>query len=110
MDRSIPWEASIVVLSKLKSFLHFAEPQGTLQCSLLLVLRQMNPVHVITFCIYKISFSIILLGKATYSKGSLSFMFSRQPLVCICVLPHTCHKPCPSYPTWVDRLTVLSVM
>ena len=59
----------------------------------LLILQQINPAHCLPN--YWMYFLILF-----FSWWYLSFRFPQQTLVCISLLHHTCHIPCPSHRPW----------
>jgi len=67
-----------------------------------LILSQINAVHVTPSYFIMIHFTLILLSTSKLSKLSLSYMFPHQNLVCIPLLLHTCHMLRPSRPPWFD--------
>ena len=52
---------------------------------------------------FKVDLNIVLPSTSRSSKCNRSFTFPHQSSACIYVIPHSCHLPSPSYPTWFDH-------
>jgi len=67
------------------------------------ILSQINPVHALISCFFKIHSSVILPSTPRSSKWSLIFKFPDQNFVCMSHLSHTCNILLPSHPPWFDH-------
>jgi hypothetical protein len=76
------------------------EPEGSSPCSheppLVLILSEMNRIHILTHYLLNIHLSIIL-STTWFIKWSLSFRFSCQHFVFISHIYHACCMPRPSH-------------
>jgi hypothetical protein len=62
------------------------------------ILSQINPIHTIPSCLSKIHFNIVYPPTSWSSQWSLSFWLSHLYSICIPLLRHSYHMPCPSHP------------
>ena len=67
------------------------------------ILSQLDPVYAPTSYFLKIHLNVILPSMPGSPKWSLSFRFPHQNPVYASPLPHTCHMPRPSHPSWFDH-------
>ena len=67
------------------------------------VLSHINPVCALLANFFKIQFNSVLAFVNRPVRWPLSFRFSHQHPVRIFLLPHACHVPCPSHPSWFDQ-------
>jgi hypothetical protein len=83
---------------------HFMQPEGSLPCSLVPILSQIEPVHTTRSYLSKIHFIIVHPPTSWSSQWSLPFRLSHQYPMCIFLLPYSCYIPCSSNPnsnyTW----------
>jgi hypothetical protein len=70
---------------------------------LILILSQINPIHIILFYTSKIHFNIVYPHTFWSSQWSPSFRLSHQYPIRIPRLPHSCSMSCPSHPPWLDH-------
>jgi hypothetical protein len=90
MERSPSWKAAPCMWWNPNVHYHAYEIP-----TFLLILSQMNPVHVLPVCFFKIDFRIILPCNVCLSLPShfSNSGVSHQNSVRIYCLPHTCHMP-----------------
>jgi hypothetical protein len=67
---------------------------------------QLIPVHIFTFCLFKIRFNVILPSVSSFPKWFLPFRFF-WPKICISPLSHACYMPCHYHSLWLDHPNVI---
>jgi hypothetical protein len=92
-----PFLRSYQLCSYLRTSQYFIEPEGSLQCSLVHVQCQINPIHTIPSNLPEIHFNIV--HPPTSFKWSLSIWLSHQYPTCIPPLPNSCYIPCTAHPS-----------
>jgi hypothetical protein len=96
-----PFSRSRHSLSHSRISQHFMEPEGSLPCSeepSFSPCHEPNESDPYRPILSEIHFNVILPPTSRHSYWSLSFWISHQHPICIPLLRHSCHMPCPSHP------------
>jgi hypothetical protein len=97
----------LMISQLIRKFWAFMELEDLLRCShkssLDHVLSQLNPVHTLTPCFFKIPF-VILTSSSRSPNEALSFSFSDHNLVQIYNFPYACYMSQPPHPSWFNYI------